>query len=134
MAGWKVARLDEIGTTNDPSYWEPWARDPGYGEKWRSIRQHFGISGFGVNAYEAGAGEELVVPHDEKDFGGQEELYFVARGRARFVCDGEEVEVEEGGLLYATAAVAREARALETPTIVFMVGGTPGALSMGENL
>jgi len=134
MAGWQVARLEEIGTTNDASYWEPWARDPGYGEKWRSIRQHFGISGFGVNAYEAGAGEELVVPHDETDFGGQEELYFVARGRARFVCDGEEVEVGEGGLLYATAEVAREARALETPTIVFMVGGAPGAYSAGENL
>ena len=132
--GWQTARLEEIPTTNDASYWEPWARDPGYGEKWHSIRQHFGISGFGVNAYEAGAGEELVVPHDEKDFGGQEELYFVARGRARFVCDGEEVEVPEGGLLYASAEVMREARALETPTIVFMVGGAPGAFEAGENL
>ena len=132
--GWQTANLNYIPTTNDPSYWEPWARDPGYGEKWRSIRQHFGISGFGVNAYEAGADEELVVPHDEKDFGGQEELYFVARGRARFVCDGEEVEVPEGGLLYASAEVMREARALETPTIVFMVGGVPGAFEAGENL
>ena len=134
MAGWKVARLEDIPTTNDPSYWEEWARDPGYGEKWRSIRPYFGISGFGVNAYEAGAGEELVVPHDEKDFGGQEELYFVARGRARFVCDGEEVEVGEGGLLYAPAEVMREARALETPTVVFMVGGVPDTFAPAENL
>ena len=132
--GWQTARLEDIPTTNDASYWEPWARDPGYGETWHSIRQHFGISGFGVNACEAGAGEELVVPHDETDFGSQEELYFVVRGRARFVCDGDEVEVGEGGLLYASAEVMREARALETPTVVFMVGGAPGAFEAGENL
>ena len=132
--GWKVAHLSEIPTTNDPSYWEPWARDPGYGERWHSIRPYLGITSFGVNAYEAGAGEELVVPHDEVGFGDQEELYFIARGRARFVCDGEEVEVGEGGLLYARAEVLREARALETPTVVFMVGGVPGAFDAGEQL
>jgi hypothetical protein len=33
------------------------------------------------------AGQELIVPHDETSFGGQEEVYVVVRGRARFVCD-----------------------------------------------
>ena len=127
---WRTARLDEIpatGLSADPSYWAQWARDPGYGARWHSIRQHFGIEGFGVNAYEAEAGEELVVPHDETEFGNQEELYLVLRGRARFVCDGEEVEVGADELLYVAPEVQREARALETPTVVFMVGGTPGA-------
>ena len=127
--GWRRARLDEIpsaGLAADPAYWQEWARDPGFGKGWRSIRQHFGIRGFGVNASEAAAGEELVVPHDELEFGGQEELYVVVRGRARFVCDGDEVELGEGELLYVRPEVEREARALETPTLLFMVGGVPG--------
>ncbi|MER3412068.1 MAG: hypothetical protein C4305_07115 [Thermoleophilia bacterium] len=93
---------------------------------WRSIRHYFGLTGFGVNAVEVNAGEELVVPHDELDFGGQEELYLVLRGRALFVCDGEEVGVREGELLSVRPHVKREARALETPTILFMVGGVAG--------
>jgi mannose-6-phosphate isomerase-like protein (cupin superfamily) len=80
----------------------------------RSAR-HFGITGFGVNANEAAAGEELVVPHEELSYGGQEELYFIVRGRARFTCDGEEIELREGGLLYVPPAVVREAVACETP-------------------
>lgn len=127
--GWRRARLSDIpalGLAADRSYWRQWARDPGYPRTWRSIRHHLGISGFGVNAVEAEAGEELVVPHDEVAFGGQEELYLVLRGRARFVCDGEEVEVGEGELLYVRPEVRREARALETPTVLFMVGGVPG--------
>jgi hypothetical protein len=120
---WRTARLGEIpalGLSSDPSYWQQWARDAGYGRRWHSVRHHFGIEGFGVNAYEASEGEELIVPHDETEFGNQEELYFVVRGRARFVCDGEEVEL-------VAPEVQREARALETPTIVFMVGGIAGA-------
>jgi len=127
--GWKRARLEDIpaaGLGVDPAYWQQWARDTGFGAGWRSIRHFFGISGFGVNASEAAAGDELVVPHDELEFGGQEELYLVLRGRARFVCDGEEVELDEGDLLYVRPDVTREARALETPTLLFMVGGVPG--------
>ena len=126
---WSVARLDEIparGLAADPSYWLQWARSSGFGRRWRSIRHHFGITGFGANSNEAAAGEELVVPHDEIAFGGQEELYLVLHGRARFVCDGEEVELGEGELLYVRPEVRREAVALETPTLLFMVGGVPG--------
>jgi uncharacterized cupin superfamily protein len=128
--GWRTARLDEIpalGDASDPSYWRPWARDAGYGRSWHSIGHHFGIEGFGVNAYEAAAGEELVVPHEETEFGGQEELYLIVRGRASFVCDGEELELGEGELLHVPPEVQREAKALATPTVVFMVGGIPGA-------
>ncbi len=78
------------------------------------------------NANEAASGEELVVPHDEVELGGQEELYLVLRGHARFLCDGEEVELRPVELLYVRPEVKREAVALETPTVVFMVGGVPG--------
>jgi mannose-6-phosphate isomerase-like protein (cupin superfamily) len=124
--GWRVARLDEIASQQGPEYWQQWARDAEYGRRWRSVGHHFGIAGFGVNANEANEGEELVVPHEEVSFASQEELYLVHRGRARFRCDGEEVEVGEGEVLYVPAAVEREATALATPTVVFMVGGTPG--------
>jgi hypothetical protein len=56
----------------------------------------------------------------------QEELYLVVEGRARFVCDGEAVELGPGELLFARPGVRREAVALETPTMLFMVGGRPG--------
>ena len=124
--GWQVARLDEIGSDRSLEWWREWARDSDYGRNWRQIRQHFGITGFGVNANEAAAGEELVVPHEEVSYGGQEELYFIARGRARFKCDDDEVELGEGDLLYVRPEVMREAVAVETPTVVFMVSGKPG--------
>jgi len=127
--GWRVGRLSEIPPADEASdlgWWQRWARDPDYGVGWHSIRQYFGITAFGVNAYEAAAGKELVVPHSETDYGGNEELYLVVRGRARFRCDGEEAELAEGELLYVAAQVEREAVALETLTIVFMVGATPG--------
>ena len=127
--GWSAASLSEIpaaGEAADLSWWQEWARDPDYGVGWHSLRQHFGISAFGVNAYETSAGKELVVAHDELDYGRNEELYLVVRGRARFSCAGEEVELGEGDVLYVAPEVEREAVALETPTVVFMVGGTPG--------
>jgi uncharacterized cupin superfamily protein len=127
--GWKTARIDEIPAAEqagDPSYWKEWTDDEGYPARWHSIREHFGIEAFGVNACEGGAGEELVVPHDEVSFGGQEELYAVVRGRARFTCDGEEIELGTGGLLYVPPQVQRAGIALETPTTVLMVGGVAG--------
>lgn len=128
--GWRRARLEEIpaaGLAADKGYWRQWARDRDYPRVWRSLRHYFGIRGFGVNVVEAEAGEELVVPHDEVELGGQEELYLVLRGRARFLCDGEEVELGEGELLHVRPEVKREARALASPTVLFMVGGVPGA-------
>ena len=85
------------------------------------------VESFGVNAFEAHAGELLIVPHDELGEGEQqEELYLVVEGRARFVCDGEPVELRRGEVLYARPGVMREAVALETPTMLFIVGGRPG--------
>jgi mannose-6-phosphate isomerase-like protein (cupin superfamily) len=56
----------------------------------------------------------------------QEELYILLRGRARFVCDGEEFELAAGGLVFVSPDVYREAFALETPTTVLVIGGVPG--------
>jgi uncharacterized cupin superfamily protein len=114
-----------------PHILERWAdaqaRFKGENRKTHGVRTFFGIESFGTNAFEAHEGELLVIPHDELGEGEQnEELYLVVEGRARFVCDGDEVELGPGELLYARPGVRREAIALETPTMLFMVGGRPG--------
>ena len=91
------------------------------------LRGFLGIESFGANAFEAAEGELLVVPHDELGEGEQqEELYLVIEGRARFTCDGEEVELGPGGLLFARPGVRREAVAAATPTMLLIIGGRPG--------
>src|SRR5581483_3148536 len=110
MSRWRKATVDEIppaGPRNDLEFWAPWRNDPEFGRNWHSVREFFGIRGFGCSANTAAAGEELVVPHTEVPFGEQEELYLVVRGRARFVCDGEEVELAAGELLYVPPEVER---------------------------
>ena len=146
--GWKVARLREIPGASElpgfpgdeyfnamaeraPHILERWAdagaRFQSANRKTHAVRGFLGVEAFGVNAFEAHEGELLVVPHDELGEGEQqEELYLVVEGRARFVCDGEPVELGPGELLYARPGVRREAVALETPTMLFMVGGRPG--------
>ncbi len=130
MPGWKLANLADIpalGPAAEREYWERWTPDPTFGRNWHSVRRHLGIEGFGANANEADAGELLVVPHAGDDHAGQEEIYVLLKGRARFVCDGVEVEVGEGDVLFVPPDVAREAVALASPTRIFVVGGIPGA-------
>ena len=114
-----------------PHILERWAdaqaKFRGENRKTHAVRRFMGVESFGANAFEAHEGELLVIPHDELGDGEQqEELYLVVEGRARFVCDGEAVELGPGEVLYARPGVRREAVALESPTMVFMVGGRPG--------
>jgi mannose-6-phosphate isomerase-like protein (cupin superfamily) len=147
-AGWKVARLRDIPARSDapgfspeeykqamaeraPNILERWAdaaaRFEHANRKTHDVRGFLGVESFGVNAFEAHEGELLIVPHDELGEGEQqEELYLTVEGRARFVCDGETVELGPGDVLYARPGVKREAIALETPTMLVIVGGRPG--------
>jgi len=123
---WRQARLDEIPSRHDDAFWAQWAEDPAFGRGWHSIRDHFDLTSFGINAHEAEAGGQLVVAHDERDDDDQDELYYVVRGRARFTLNGENVEVAGGEMLCVGAHVMREAWALEEPTLLLMLGATPG--------
>ena len=114
-----------------PHILERWAdaatRFEGANRKTHAVRGFLGIESFGVNAFEAHEGELLIVPHDELGEGEQqEELYLVVEGRARFVCDDEPVVLGPGEVLHARPGVQREAVALETPTMLLIVGGRPG--------
>ncbi len=104
---------------------QPLASDLVEGE-WRPVRYHFGISAFGCNAYRARADGEVIVEDHVEGEDGDEELYVVLEGRARFTLDGEDLETRPGTLVYCPPAAARKAVALEPGTTVLAVGGTPG--------
>jgi hypothetical protein len=90
------------------------------------VRFHFGIASFGVSAWTGHAvGDRIVNEHDEADEG-QEELYFVASGRARFELDGEQRDAPAGTFVHVLPGVRRTAFAEEPETTLLVVGGTPG--------
>jgi hypothetical protein len=114
MTAWSTARLDDIETISD-------GREP-----WRPVRHHFGITSFGINVWTGDeAGDRIINEHDETE-DGQEELYLVHSGRARFELDGETLDAPAGTLVFASPSVKRTAFAEEAGTTVVALGGTPG--------
>jgi tetratricopeptide (TPR) repeat protein len=99
-----------------------------HGYDWHSIRHHFDVRGFGVNANVAVEPGVIVEEHDETHGdGGQEELYVVLSGHATFTLDGEEVDAPRGTLVFVRdPAVKRAAVAHEAGTTLLCLGGRPG--------
>jgi hypothetical protein len=99
--------------------------------RWTPIRNHFGITAFGVNAYTARkAGDRLIGEHDHADPADEqhEELYFVHTGHARFRLDGREVDAPAGTFVSVPdVSTVRSATALADDTVALVVGGEPGA-------
>jgi len=115
MSDYAVAHLDEIEEAND-------GRCP-----WRPIRHHFGITSFGANAWTASeAGDRIINEHEEDADGGDEELYLVHTGRARFELGDEQVDAAAGTFVYVPTGVNRTAFAEEPGTTIVAVGGRPG--------
>jgi AraC-like ligand binding domain len=96
---------------------------------WRPVRAHFDIRAFGTNAYHAEtAGADVVEPHTESTDDGyrHEELYFVARGSARFTLDDETFTAPAGTYVFIRdPEVHRHAVAEEDGTTVLSFGGPP---------
>jgi mannose-6-phosphate isomerase-like protein (cupin superfamily) len=94
---------------------------------WHPVRAHLGLRAFGCNAYSAQrVGDDVVEPHTESAELGHEELYFVARGRARFTLDDETVDAPEGTYVFVPdTATHRHAVAAEPDTTVLSFGGPP---------
>src|SRR5918996_4519379 len=99
------------------------------GVRWHPVRHALGVRGFGVNAYSAAAGQDVVEDHTEADDdgGGHQEMYVVLSGRARFEVDEEEVDAPAGTIVFLPEPTSRRrAVAVEEGTIVLAVGGEPG--------
>jgi quercetin dioxygenase-like cupin family protein len=94
---------------------------------WRPIRRHFGIRGFGVNAYSVvEPGAQVIEEHTESQLG-HEEIYLVLRGRAKFTIGGDEHELGAGQLVFVRdPELRRGAVALDDDTVVLALGGKPG--------
>jgi len=116
-----VVHLDDIPKLDD-------GREP-----LRPVRHHFGITGFGVNAWTGrNAGDRIINEHQEDDSpsaddpDSDEELYVVLQGHAVFELDGERRDAPAGTFVFVPPAVRRTAFAEEAGTTILSVGGTPG--------
>ena len=90
---------------------------------WHPLTHHFGLTAFGLNAFVAREeGQELVGEHDETG-SGQEEVYVVTQGRARFWLDGWVHDADAGCVVVARPEVRRSAVALEAGTTLLAIGG-----------
>jgi tetratricopeptide (TPR) repeat protein len=98
------------------------------GRRRYDVRRNLGITAFGVQAFGAPGDVRVISEHDENLLGegGQEELYVVLRGAAKFEIDGEVVDAPTGTLVQVQPAAKRTATATEDGTTILVVGGTPG--------
>jgi hypothetical protein len=89
------------------------------------LRRTVGFEPFGVNGWlGAKAGDSIIERHREK--GGDEELYVVVRGRAKFTVGEETVDAPAGTLVHLPPGTLREAVAAEDDTLVLAAGAKPG--------
>ena len=121
--GYVFARLDELEAS---PILAPGATDDG--RQRFDIRRRLEITSFGVQAFSAPTGVDVIREHDETLLGeaGQEELYVVLNGTAAFEIDGESFEVPAGSFVHVQPTAKRKATANEDGTTILVVGGTPG--------
>lgn len=92
--------------------------------EWKPLRRELGWRPFGVNAYAADAGAEVLEPHTESS--GHHELYVVLAGRAEFTVGERVIDAPAGTLVAIRDPDARRsARATEDGTLVLAAGGWP---------
>jgi hypothetical protein len=102
------------------------------GVNWRPVRRALGITGFGINAYTADRGEQLIEEHDETGAGagGHQELYLVVAGHAAFTVDGEEIDAPLGTFVFVPETGSRRAAtAVADGTTALVVGGPAGSIT-----
>lgn len=107
--------LDEVERVN-------WRRT---GISWHPVRRVLGADIVGMSGFTAARPGQLVIePHTEVEDGrGQQEVYVVMRGRARFVIDGAELDAPAGTLVRVDPQARREAIAIDPDTAVLALGG-----------
>jgi len=118
--GYWVKRLEEVPLvpTDDPADFD-----------WYPIQHHFGLTAFGVNVFGGEPGIELVAEHDELE-SGQEEVYVVLAGAARFTLAGEDADVAAISVVVVRdPSLRRAAISAASGTLVLTVGGAPGSFT-----
>ncbi len=116
MSGYAFGSLEELGDD--------------YGFK--KVRRTLGVTAFGVNA--------IVFPPGFEGFrhwhDGQDELYFVHRGRARVEVGDEVRELGEGGLLHVESTTLRlVSNASDSEDLILLVvGGKDGYVERDGHL
>jgi hypothetical protein len=118
--GWSTLHLDDVPTLG--------FREPGL-PNWKPLRHTLGVGAFGVNAWVADPGEQLIERHDElvDTPPGHEELYVLIAGAADFTVGDETFPVTAGSVVFIRdPALVREAIAREPGTTVLTVGAAPG--------
>jgi len=98
------------------------AMGEGYG--FRKVRQHLGVTAFGINAIVLPPGYETGMHYHDS----QEETYFVHRGEVEFSFgDGSKHVLRPGGVVRVAPATHRGMRnAGEDDAFVLVVGGKDG--------
>ena len=91
----------------------------------RPLRHELGITAFGTNAWTAANEGDRLMPEHQED-AGNEELYVVLCGRARFEIDGDAVDAPRGKLVFVRSETSRTAFAEEAGTTVLAIGGKVG--------
>jgi mannose-6-phosphate isomerase-like protein (cupin superfamily) len=120
-AGWMIERVDDVPPVK-----------PDWPATWKSVRHHFNITAFGINAVTKDAGNVLIPEHDETE-SGQQEVYFVHKGEAAVTLNGEQMTVGEGAVVAVEPATRRKFESTASPTTLLVMGGTPGqAYEIGE--
>jgi tetratricopeptide (TPR) repeat protein len=120
MSGYSIEHVDDIPERDDGQV------------PMRAVRDHFGIEGFGVNAWTArNVGDRMIPEHqeandNEDESDRDEELYVVTQGRAVFELDGERRDAPAGTFVFVRPRVKRTAFAEEAGTVIVAIGGTPG--------
>ena len=79
--GWQVAEVNDVPPVKPD--WPP---------TWKSIRHHFGITAFGINAVTKDAGQVLIPEHNVRE-SGQQEIYFVHAGEVVATLGDERVHI-----------------------------------------
>lgn len=111
MSDFAISRLDEIARR----------------DSWIPLRDHFGILGFGVNAYRSDEVGGVVISEHTESMAKHEELYVVVEGHATFTVDGDEVDAPTGTLVFVQEpATRRGAVAKVAGTTVLVAGARSG--------
>ena len=120
-AGWMIEHVDDVPPVK-----------PDWPATWKSVRHHFNITAFGVNAVTKDAGNVLIPEHDEIE-SGQQEIYFVHKGGVAVTLNGEQMTAGEGAMVAVEPATRRKFESTASPTTLLVMGGTPGqAYEIGE--